>query len=332
MAGPWGVVRTAADAGRLEGLWDTESDHREGGPQTGPAVGLDLRSGPATGSSPPGGGRQSRDTAGSPPLRARACPGYNRRMRTFSLQSGSNGNSIYVEALDTRILIDAGISGACAQRRMAAHGRNIRDVQALIVTHDHSDHISAAGTYNRKFGIPIHITRKTQQAYRPGLGKVRGVRHFVAGESLSIGNLTIHTVQTPHDAADGVAIIVEAEGRRLGVLTDLGNPFAGLQELLESVDAAYLESNYDPIMLEHGPYPIGLKERIRGGAGHLSNHEAAELVRRCRRKRPNWVAIAHLSAENNEPHLAIDAHHQAVGRDYPIHHASRHDVSPVWDV
>lgn len=253
-------------------------------------------------------------------------------MRTFSLQSGSNGNSIYVEALDTRILIDAGISGACAQRRMAAHGRDIRDVQALIITHDHTDHISGAGTFNRKYGIPIHITKKTQQAYVHGLGKVRGVKHFVSGESFTVGNLTIHTIATPHDAADAVAIIVEAEGRRLGVLTDIGNPFPGLIDLLESVDAAYLESNYDTLMLEHGPYPPRLKQRIRGGAGHLSNDQAAELVKLCRRRRPNWIAIAHLSAENNEPHLALDAHHQATGRDYPVHHASRLDVSEVWEV
>ena len=98
------------------------------------------------------------------------------------------------------------------------------------------------------------------------------------------------------------------------------------------VDGAYLEANYDPEMLETGSYPEPLKSRIRGNGGHISNHESAELLRACGRKRPKWVAVSHLSEENNRPELAVHAQYAAVGRDYPVRHASRYDVSEVWAV
>jgi phosphoribosyl 1,2-cyclic phosphodiesterase len=251
---------------------------------------------------------------------------------TFSLQSGSNGNSIYVEANGTRLLFDAGITGAMALRRMAEHGRDIRTVDALIISHDHVDHIRCAGVFQRKFGIPIYATRRTLSATWCRLGKLYDVRYFESGDVLRFGHVAVHTVRTPHDAADGVAFVVECEGRRLAILTDLGHPFAGLQDILELVDAAYLECNYDPHMLEHGSYPPPLKERIRGSGGHLSNNESAQLLRTCSRRRPKWVAVAHLSEENNRPDLAVAAQHSAVGRDYPVFHASRYRASPLMTV
>ena len=250
-------------------------------------------------------------------------------MLTFSLQSGSNGNAIYVEAGDARLLFDAGISGKRAAERMAVHDRDIRDVDALIISHDHSDHVRCAGIYQRKFGLPIMLTRPTLRAAQRWckLGKLSDVRHFRAGETLDIKGVSVHTIPTAHDAVDGVAFVVEHEGRRLGILTDLGHPFDGLSCVLESVDAAYLECNYDTEMLETGLYPPHLKARIRGDGGHLSNHESAALVRSCGRQRPEWIAVAHLSEENNHPELAIGAQRDAVGADYPIHHAPRHNVS-----
>lgn len=253
-------------------------------------------------------------------------------MRTFSLQSGSNGNSIYVEADGVKLLFDAGISGIQAQTRMAEHDRNIRDVDALIISHDHIDHTRCAGIYQRKFGLPLYMTKATHRAIWCDLGKLNDVRYFNSGDPLRFGRVSVHTIRTAHDAADGVAFVVECDGKRLGILTDLGNPFAGLQSLLEELDAAYLETNYDPEMLETGPYPYHLKERIRGGSGHLSNDESASLLQACGRKRPRWIAAAHLSQENNTAELAIDAQHRAVGRDYPVYLASRYECSPVFEV
>ncbi|HEY3243536.1 MAG TPA: MBL fold metallo-hydrolase [Phycisphaerae bacterium] len=253
-------------------------------------------------------------------------------MITFSLQSGSNGNSIYVEADGVRLLFDAGISGREAERRIAGYGRDIRSVNALILSHEHIDHVRCAGVWQRKFGLPIYVTRKTHAAMEIDLGPLADVRYFTSGDLLEFGRVSVHTLRTPHDAVDGVVFVVRCDDRRLAILTDLGNPFYELSLILENVNAAYLESNYDPDMLETGSYSPQLKARIRGDGGHLSNGEAAGLTSKLRRRRPEWIAVAHLSAENNRPHLAVEAQRAAVGRDYPIHVASREAPSPVLTV
>lgn len=252
-------------------------------------------------------------------------------MITFSLQSGSNGNSIYVEAGDARLLFDAGISGKQAEGRMRVHGRNIRDVTALIVSHDHNDHVRCAGVFQRKFKLPIYMTQSTHRAIRCDLGPLRDIRYFQAGQTLRFADVTVHTIPTPHDAADGVAFVVEHDGVRLGILTDLGYPFRAFLDVLGTLDGAYLESNYDPEMLENGPYPLFLQDRIRGGRGHLSNGQAAEAARASGR-RLQWLALAHLSEHNNHPDLAMDTHRRCIGGMLPLLLASRDNVSPVMDL
>lgn len=253
-------------------------------------------------------------------------------MQTFSLQSGSNGNSILVEAGGVSLLFDAGISGTVAEQRMATHGRHMRDVHALIISHDHADHVRGAGVFQRKFGLPIYMTRATREAIWAPLGRLTDVRFFVSGDRLTFGPVTVHTIRTPHDAVDGVMFVVEHERKRLGVFTDLGHPFDELLRVLEDVDAAYLESNYDPEMLESGSYPFHLRARIRGPGGHLSNDEAAEVVSRCRRNRPRWVALAHLSGKNNQPAIAIDTHRRVIGDGYPVCLAPRDGASDIFHI
>lgn len=252
-------------------------------------------------------------------------------MLTYSLQSGSNGNAIYVEAGDVRLLFDAGISGRMAEGRMRVYGREIRDVTALIVSHDHADHMRCAGVYQRKFHMPIYMTLPTHRACPYALGPLKDVRHFTAGQSLRFGGVTVHTLPTPHDAADGLAFVVEHAGRRLGILTDLGHPFPALCELLPTLDAAYLESNYDPEMLAAGPYPPALQARIRGAGGHLSNSESAKLVVQAA-KRLRWVVLSHLSEQNNRPELALETHRRHVGRRFPLQVASRYEVGPLMEL
>ncbi|MFQ5429472.1 MAG: MBL fold metallo-hydrolase [Phycisphaerae bacterium] len=253
-------------------------------------------------------------------------------MITFSLQSGSNGNSIYVEAGSARLLFDAGISGVQAETRMAAHGRDIRDCDALILSHEHIDHTRCAGVFQRKFGLPIYCTAPTYRRTYKRLGAVRDVRHFSAGDSLTFGDVRVHTLRTPHDGVDTVCFIVEHDGSRLGVFTDLGHPFPALRTALREVNAAYLESNYDPDMLWSGSYPEDLKQRISGKGGHLSNDEAARLTRDCARRGLKWLAVAHLSEENNHPELALSAQHACVGRALPVHLASRYAVGDLLEV
>lgn len=252
-------------------------------------------------------------------------------MITFSLQSGSNGNCIYVEAGKVRLLFDAGIPGSLARRRMEQHARSIRDLTALIISHDHHDHVNSAGAFHRLFHMPLYLTEKTWRAAKAKIGRVSNLMHFDAGQTLCFGDVLVHTLPTPHDAVDGVAFVVEHEDRRLGIFTDLGNPFAGLRRALATVHAAYLESNYDPHMLATGDYPEDLKQRIRGERGHISNQEAAELL--AARGAPlRWAALAHLSERNNHPDVALKTHRGVLGGDYPLLIAGRFEPSPVLEV
>ena len=255
-------------------------------------------------------------------------PVPNAMITTFSLQSGSNGNAIYVETPDARLLVDAGISGKQARLRMASHGRDIHDVHAVIVSHDHRDHVRAAGIYQRKFALPMYLSKRTFDCASWQLGTVHDVRLFATGDTLRFGDTLVHTVPTPHDATDGCCFVIECAGVRLGLLTDLGHVFASLEQTLGALDAAYVESNYDPDMLARGPYTPALKRRIRGDGGHLSNAEAAELVDRFG-PGLRWVALAHLSEQNNTPELAADTWRARVRRRLPLHLAGRHGPSDV---
>ena len=251
----------------------------------------------------------------------------NKHLLTFSLQSGSHGNAVYVEVGGVRLLVDAGISARQAELRARRHGRTLRGVDALLISHDHRDHVRCAGIYQRLFRTPIYATEPTYRAARGEWGRVHDVRRFRAGESFEIGPAVVHTLPTPHDAVDGVAFVVEHAGRRLGILTDLGHPFAALGDLLATLDGAYLESNYDPQMLAGGPYPQFLKQRIAGLGGHLSNDEAVELVKPHAGGRLQWLAVAHLSAENNTPELALARHREAYGRELDVRLAPREGAS-----
>jgi phosphoribosyl 1,2-cyclic phosphodiesterase len=256
-------------------------------------------------------------------------------MIAISLQSGSSGNCIYVEADGVRLLFDAGITGVQAQDRLAAHGRDIREVDAVIISHDHGDHIRHAGVFQRKFGIPIYVTPATLAAAssRCTLGKLADVRNFRSCDTIKIGSALVHAVPTPHDGADGAAFVVETGAKRLGVLTDLGHVFKDLGRLVASLDAVFLESNYDPAMLAAGPYPSYLKQRIKGPRGHLSNLESAELlVRAAESKRLQWACLAHLSEENNHPDVALKTHRGVIGRDMTLHVADRYRATDVFCV
>lgn len=247
-------------------------------------------------------------------------------MEVISLQSGSNGNCIYVEAGGNRLLFDAGISGIQAQQRLAAFGRQIGAVDAVVISHDHADHARYAGIFHRKFGLPVYVTEPTLQAAnrRHRMGTMRTVHHFRAGAVLEFGGCAVETIPTPHDGVDGVAFVVDDGRHRLGILTDLGHVFADLSSTIASLDAVLLESNYDPAMLDQGRYPDFLKRRIRGPGGHLSNGEAAELLRATAGPRLQWACLAHLSEDNNRPELALHAHRQALGESFPLRMASRY--------
>jgi phosphoribosyl 1,2-cyclic phosphodiesterase len=254
-------------------------------------------------------------------------------MQVISLQSGSNGNCVYVEANGVKLLFDAGISGSRAQERLAQHGRDIAAVDAVLISHDHVDHARSMGVYHRKFGLPVYVTAKTHQAakrHKPG--EIEDIGYFPAGESLRFGKVIVETIATPHDGADGVVFVVDDGKHRLGVLTDLGHVFNELEDIIGSLDAVLLESNYDPDMLATGHYPEWLKDRVAGPGGHISNPESAELLLKAASKRMKWACLAHLSQDNNTPDLAIETHYQILGRRLPLHVATRCGATDVMEV
>lgn len=254
-------------------------------------------------------------------------------MIAISLQSGSNGNCLYVEAGGRRLLFDAGICGVQAETRLAAYGRDIRGIDAVIISHDHADHIRYAGVYQRKYGLPIYVTPFTLGAallkYR--LGHLHDICYFRVGAVLRFGNVTVRTIPTMHDGADGAAFVVSSGRKRLGILTDLGYAFRELEKVVSSLDAVFVESNYDPEMLAKGPYPPFLKKRIQGPGGHLSNIEAAELLG-SHGARLKWACLAHLSEQNNHPDLALQTHRAMVKPKYVLYAASRYSPTGVFTV
>ena len=254
-------------------------------------------------------------------------------MHVISLQSGSNGNCTYVEAGGVRLLVDAGISGSKARKRLAMHGRDVAGVDAVLISHDHVDHCRSMGIFHRKFSLPVYATAKTYQAARRyGLGQIDDLQHFTAGETLRFGEVTVETTATPHDGADGVVFVVDDGRRRLGILTDLGHVFEELEDIIRSLDAVLLESNYDPAMLANGPYPQWLQERVEGPGGHISNFEAAEVLQSSAPKRMKWACLAHLSEANNTPALALKTHRQVLGKRMPIYVASRYEATDVMEL
>ena len=253
-------------------------------------------------------------------------------MKLVSLQSGSNGNCTYVEANGVKLLFDAGIAASQVEQRLALHGLGLA-VDAVLISHDHIDHCRSMGILHRAFDLPIYATAKTYDAAkRFALGKIDDLRHFTAGETLQFGEVKVETIPTPHDAEDGVVFVVDDGTHRLGILTDLGHVFNGLADVIRSLDAVLLESNYDPDMLANGSYPGWLKQRIAGPAGHLSNVEAADLLLASASKRMQWACLGHLSEHNNTPELALATHRNVVGDRLPVFLASRYECSGVMEI
>ena len=255
------------------------------------------------------------------------------KLRFVSLQSGSNGNCYFVDCGEVRLLFDAGLTGLQTKRRLESIDVDIKTIRAVIVSHAHSDHVYYAGVLQRQYDLPIWMTSGTFQKMltTTSLGRVRDPYLFCAGDTLRFGPLKIETIPTTHDAPEGVCFVVDDGTVRLGIMTDLGCRFLGLKETIATLDAIFLESNYDRDMLENGNYPEELKRRIQSDLGHLSNLEAAELLWTSG-TRLRWACLGHLSAKNNHPETALETHRQILGSTFPLHVAPRYEVSEVLEL
>lgn len=227
-------------------------------------------------------------------------------MRVCLLASGSKGNSLFVEAGETKILIDAGLSAREIVARLASIEVAVSEIHGIIVSHEHNDHIRGAGTLARKFDIPVLLS---YPASRETAGHFRSARliEFESGCSFEFRDLLIDPFPITHDTVDPVGIVVESRDGRIGVATDLGLATRLVREKLKGCRALVLESNHDEEMLANGPYPWHLKQRIKSRHGHLSNREAADLLADVLGPGLESVFLAHLSEVNNHPEKALDA-------------------------
>ncbi|WP_394827498.1 MBL fold metallo-hydrolase [Pendulispora albinea] len=237
---------------------------------------------------------------------------YSAPVRVWILGSGSSGNATIVEAGGARVLIDCGMGPRALANRMAAHGAGklyAGDLDAIVVTHEHQDHVAHLEAHARTFDAPVYLhhgiaAREVRDRYE--------VRPYEARAPFRVGPFSIEALSVPHDAPQ-VALRIATEQHAFGLVTDVGHVPPDLAPFLGTCDAALVEANYCPELLWIGPYPTFLKRRVSGGLGHLANHEAAELASRLVGTRLARLVLGHVSRTNNEPERALAAVRQRSG-------------------
>lgn len=236
-------------------------------------------------------------------------------MRFASLASGSKGNCLVAEADGSRVMIDCGLSPRETARRLARLGLAPADLDAVLVTHEHADHVGHAYPFAAQHALPVYLTHGTRRAQEAGGAAVEGVelRLIEGQEPFAVGAISVQPFTVPHDAREPVQFVIGDGARRLGVLTDLGTSTAHVEAMLSGCDALVLETNHDLDLLWGGDYPKWLKERIGGPFGHLDNAASGRLLAALDRSRLKHVIAAHLSEQNNRAGLARAALAAALG-------------------
>jgi phosphoribosyl 1,2-cyclic phosphodiesterase len=262
-------------------------------------------------------------------------------MRMTVLASGSKGNSTLVSSSRTRILVDAGLSCRELLKRMQMANEDPAAIDALLITHEHQDHVQGVAVLARKLGVPVYFTQATHRAwvrwmtpqkrltYAEWLARrqqavevevedpeclpakeeadpcrLPGVEYFAAGTGFCIGDIAVTPFTIPHDAADPVGFVFEADGVRMAIATDLGYMPPNVKMAIRNCDVLMLESNHDLEMLRDGPYPWSVKQRVMSRVGHLSNEAASDFLEKNYDGNASYVVLAHLSECNNLPELA----------------------------
>lgn len=254
-------------------------------------------------------------------------------LRFSLLSSGSAGNAILIACGDHKILIDNGLSYKELESRATEIGETLDELIAVLVTHEHGDHVNGVGVLSRKKAIPTYITRPTFNALHPRIGKIDPIEHFDSGETIFIGPFKITSFRISHDAMDPVSFVVESQGCRLGLATDLGKATHLVRERLEGCHALVLESNYCPLMIRNSPYPPAIIQRIRSNQGHLSNADMNSLLADLIHENLQWVVAVHVSQENNSEDL-VRRMAQQVLKDHPAQLliADQERPSPMYTI
>ena len=265
-------------------------------------------------------------------------------MKLCSVTSGSSGNCIFVGSEKTSLLVDVGISGKRIEFGLNEIDRSTSEIDGILVTHEHSDHIKGLGVVARRYGIPIYATAGTIKAmqHMSSLGKMpEGIFHEIkADEDYHLGDLTVKPFEVSHDAAAPVGYRVECGDKAVAVATDMGQYTDYIVEKLSGLNALLLEANHDINMLQVGPYPYYLKQRILGERGHLSNENAGKLLSEVLHDDLEAVLLGHLSQENNYEALAFETvcgeitmgDNPYKAKDFEIRVARRDSVSSLVDI
>lgn len=265
-------------------------------------------------------------------------------MELCSIASGSSGNCIMAGSSNCHVLIDAGISGKRIEQGLNSLGHKTSEMQGILVTHEHSDHICGVGVLARRYGLPIYATEKTIEAmlHIKSVGKIDPelFHPICPDEKFMIGDLEIEPIHISHDAADPVAYILRDGEKSAGVITDLGKYDQYVIDKIRGLRVLLLEANHDVNMLQMGPYPYPLKRRILGDRGHLSNELSGKLLGEVLHDQCEAVILGHLSKENNYAELAYETVRLEItmgdnpysGNDFPIYVAKRDEVSQLFRI
>ncbi|WP_408955360.1 MBL fold metallo-hydrolase [Natroniella sp. ANB-PHB2] len=256
------------------------------------------------------------------------------------LASGSSGNAIYVEAGQKKILIDAGLSGKQINNRLKKINLSVKELDAILLTHEHTDHIQGAGVLARRCKIPLYATAGTWQVAADKLGKLKSEQQCVIDtKPFNLGGCQIKPFSIPHDAQEPVGYTITSCGAKMAVATDIGEMTDQIRAEISDSDLVVLESNHDLEMLKIGPYPWSLKKRVMGNKGHLSNDAAGAEVVNLSKRSVSRILLAHLSKNNNIPELAfltiknmlVEAGIK-LDRDIKLDFAYQEQVTPLYQL
>lgn len=226
-------------------------------------------------------------------------------MEFTTIASGSSGNCIYIRGGGTRLLVDAGCPACHIRDSLLQLGTRIEEIDALLITHEHSDHISRAAQLNRRYGIPIYASSLTWDNLPFAQDYLIEDRH-IFDYGMEIGDIGLDFFRLSHDAVQPVGLVFSQGSRRVGLATDTGAVTASMYRQLSDLDGLIFEANHDQALLMRGPYPAYLKKRVASNLGHLSNQQAAEALTRLIGPRTVHIILAHLSETNNRPELAMN--------------------------
>lgn len=232
-------------------------------------------------------------------------------MRFSFLGSGSRGNSMLVESGDTRIMVDCGFSLKEAEKRLARLQVEPESIDAILVTHEHHDHVGGVGVFHRKYRTPVWMTTGTWQAAK--VGHLEQVELFNSHEQFAVGDVAVCPFPVPHDAKEPSQFVFEDGRHRLGLLTDVGMSTPHIEKQLSGCDALLLECNHDSELLANGSYPPSLKQRVAGKLGHLNNQQAVGILEKIDTSKLQHLVAAHLSEKHNTPQIVGECLSDAMG-------------------